>query len=245
MVRSKFDVQNALYKFPYHYLSAIEQGSAVRLHRQLPWGLEYMTYISFIAELIKTHRPESLLDIGCGDGRFIYMIKRLVPIIRGIDWSEKAIAFARAFNPEVDFICDDISKISDKYGIVTLIEVLEHIPDNNIVSFIRNVSKLVQDNGFLIISVPTINVSLNKKHYRHYSFDLLQSFVKDEFEIEKHWWLYRRCFAERIVRRVLCNSLFTLNYSPARALIWRIHKRSSYMADELTGSHLVCIAKPK
>ena len=241
---SKFNIQEAQYEFPYHYLPQMDKCDCLRLHRHLPWGLEYMSYMSFLIELIKQSDIKSLLDIGCGDGRLIHMIKSDVPLATGADLSAPAIAFARAFNPTVEFVLGDFAAIKRKYEWITLIEVLEHIPDEQMAEFIRNAAHLLQDNGRLLISVPTVNVPLNKKHYRHYSLDLLKTTIEPYFEVEEHWWIYRKGIRERIIRKILSNKFYVLNYSPLLDLLWRMHKRKTYYADASTGVHLVCLARP-
>jgi len=199
--------------------------------------------MSFVVEQITQIAPQSLLDVGCGDGRLIQWTKSTVPQVSGIDLSEQAIAFARAFNPEVAFQCADIATISGTYECVTLIEVLEHIPDEKIEEFTCNVAHLVQENGYLLVTVPTINIPLNKKHYRHYDFNLLKVTLEPCFEIEQYWWVYRRGLLERCLRLLMVNRFYILNSSPLLALIWRIHTRKTYLADASTGAHLVSLAK--
>ncbi len=239
----KQKLQDDLYEFPYHYLPILEAGGAVRLHRQLSWGFEYLTYMSFVASVIREHSPQSLLDVGCGDGRLVYMLKNAVPSIVGLDLSERAIAFARAFNPEVEFICGDVSTLSRKFSFATLVEVLEHIPDNDVSKFIQSVGEHIEDNGLLLISVPSINMPLNKKHYRHYTLDLLRQSIPTNFVIRQHWWLYRRSSLARILGFTLCNRLFTTNWRVIRRVAWFIHQKSTYMADASTGAHLICLTQ--
>jgi len=241
----KFGLQESEYRFPYHYLPSLNDRGALHLHRQLRWGLDYMTYMTCICDLIRQRRPESLLDVGCGDGRLIHTIKSEVPHVIGIDLSERAIAFARAFNSDVDFVCGDIASLSGQYAFLTLIEVLEHIPDSAMAAFLKHVARLIRHDGRVLISVPTVNVPLTKKHYRHYDLPLLRATVEPYFEIEQHWWLYRRCFLERRIRSVLCNGLYVLNSSFLLALIWRLHNRMTYHADSGNGAHLICIVKPR
>ncbi len=238
-----FDLQDMAYEFPYHYLPWIDNDKYFRLHRQLTWGLDYMTYMSFIAELISQNHPKSLLDVGCGDGRLIYMIKSIVPSVSGVDLSERAIAFARSFNPDVQFICGDVAKISEKYAWLTLIEVLEHIPDQQMPEFVCNIARLVQEDGVLLISVPTVNISLHEKHYRHYTLTSLKDTILPYFEIENYWWLYRLGILEKLIQSILCNPLFVLNSSYLLSLIWRLHKTLTFHANASTGLHLVCLAK--
>lgn len=239
----KFELQDTLYEFPYHYLPILQRGKVPRLYRYLSWGLDYLTYMSFVVDQITQIAPQSLIDVGCGDGRLVHWLKNTVPNISGVDLSERAIAFARAFNDEKTFYCADIAAISGTFECATLIEVLEHIPDESMAQFIGNVARLVQGNGYLLVSVPTVNVPLNKKHYRHYDFRLLKATLEPYFTIQQHWWVYRRSFLERCLRLLMVNPIFILNFSPLLALIWRTHRRKTYFADASSGAHLVCLAR--
>ena len=241
--KNKFTYQNSLYDFPYHYLPSLEGGSVPRLHRQLTWGLDYLTYMSFVVEHISQYRPESLCDVGCGDGRLIHIVKDFVPKITGVDLSELAVAFARAFNPEVEILHEDIANIQQKYRMITLIETLEHIPDQYMAEFVSNLTRIICRNGSLLVTVPTVNFPLNKKHYRHYNLQTLQNDLSPHFEIKEHWWLSRYSHTTRLLTRLLCNRFYLLNYSPALKLIWKIHKRFNFHVDSSTGAHLVCVAE--
>jgi len=185
-----------------------------------------------------------LLDVGCGDGRLIQMIKDIVPYCSGIDLSERATAFAKAFNPNIDILCDDITNMTRVFSWITLIEVLEHIPDHQINEFVGNISRLVQSDGRLLISVPTTNVQVNAKHFRHYDLEQLANDLTPHFNIERYWWLYRLGNIEKLIRNMLYNELFVLNSKTLLKFIWQLHRRFTYYADANTGLHLVCIAKP-
>lgn len=243
--QNHFHLQDKLYSFPYHYLPDLEHGRYIRLHRDLNWGLEYMTYMTFVTELVRSWRPMSLLDVGCGDGRLISLVKEAVADVHGIDLSKKAIAFAKAFNPTATLTCGDLSSLSNQYPAVTLVEVMEHLPDTAIQEFIYGLSRVVQDGGRLLISVPTANVPLNKKHFRHYTLPLLTQQLEPCFRVEEHWWLYRRCATARFITWLLCNNTFSLNHRRVRGLLWKLHRRKSYFADAGSGAHLVCVARPK
>jgi len=110
---------------------------------------------------------------------------------------------------------------------------------------VRNVARLVQADGHLLITVPTINVPLIRKHYRHYNLELLENTLKPFFDIERHWWLYRRGRVERFMRFVLYNRFYVLNFSPLLKIIWKTHKRITYSADAKTSAHLACLASPR
>jgi SAM-dependent methyltransferase len=240
---NQFQLQESLYSYPYHYLPTISDNEEISIHQILPWGLEYLTYMSFIVDLIKSYKPTSLLDVGCGDGRLIHMVKGFVPLVHGVDVSEKAIAFARAFNSEVSFTCGDVSTIETKYDLLALVEVLEHIHESDIDQFLRKLVDLMDPNCTLLISVPTINVPFNPKHYRHYTLEILKDQIGEYFVIKELWGLYKRCATERVLRGMLRNPLFILNNQWIKKQVWAFHKKATYITSPSEGSHLVCIAQ--
>jgi SAM-dependent methyltransferase len=166
--------------------------------------------------------------------------------LTGIDLSSQAIAFARAFNPGLEIFCGDVSSLwPDTYKCVTLIEVLEHIPDDEMSDFLKKVVRIVQSDGYLVISVPTLNIPTSEKHYRHYSLELVQDTIRPYLEIEEYWWLYRQGVLEKIERRLICNAFYVLNYRPFLSLVWQFHKRYTFYANQTNGTHLVCLARPR
>lgn len=242
---SKFLQQDQQYHFPYHYLPALEGENDFKLHRELSWGLDYMTYMTFVRSLITKCAPQSVVDVGCGDGRLLHMIKRTVPRLLGVDLSVRALAFARAFNPEIPFECLDIGKVTQKFDALTAIEVLEHIPDDELEQFVAKLAQLLVEDGVGIISVPTVNVPLNQKHFRHFDLKLLDQILSKHFTIEQHWWLYRRGKVSRCLRLLLSNKYLLISHQAFRASVWRIHKKCTYFGDPTNGSHLVVIIKRK
>lgn len=238
----KDGIQDALYEFPYHYLPRLDRGVVPRLHRHLSWGLDYLTYTSFVVDQVVSVSPGSLLDVGCGDGRLISLVKSSVSQVFGVDVSERALAYARAFNPDVGFWCGSVADLTGTYDMITLVEVLEHISDAQIEQFIQHVWLLTREDGHLLVSVPTTNVRLNAKHYRHYDLALLKAALGPHFVIKKHWWLVRLGAVVNTFRSVLANRFFILNWPPALAAIWHLHKKHTFFADASTGAHLVCLA---
>ncbi len=96
----------------------------------------------------------NVLDIGCGStarcvapGSFL----RELGYGTGIDIVRQNIDF--------DFIIGDLRQIpiqNDKFGVVTVIEVIEHIEDPRLA--LKNIHRIIKDNGHLIISMPSNNI---------------------------------------------------------------------------------------
>ena len=127
----------------------------------------------------------SLLDIGCGEGRFLREVSQLYPEKRfvGLDYSTRAINLAKAFNPQLDYRCINILKeeFVERFDVVTAIEVLEHIPINELDFFIDRIITSLRPNSTFILTVPHKNVPLEDKHYQHFTSNSLKELLSDKF----------------------------------------------------------------
>ena len=235
----KFQIQENEYSFPYHYLTSLNN-NVPSIDKRLSWGYEYLTYVDFITKYIEEEiNPKSLLDIGCGDG---FLINNLVfdnsKKINGIDLSEKAISFAKAFSNGYEFYCKDIFDVKEKFNTVCLIEVIEHIPDGELSSFIDESFKKVDVGGYLIISVPTTVDPVQKKHFRHYDESLLNKHINHEnFKIIDQVRLYKKSkLLEKMIK-------FSQKHKSKklRKIVWKWHKKNTYFSDTKNGKHLVTI----
>ena len=189
-------------------------------------------------------KPESVLEVGCGDGYFLGALPPTIQTRVGIDLSERAIAFAKAFHPGVDFRVQNASSMIETFDVVVAIEVLEHIPDDGIASFLRALGERTKEGGKIIVTVPTIVAPLNEKHYRHYSLELLAQQIEIsnsglkilsyEYIFAKPWWY-------DLFIRVFDNRIFSLEVKPLTAWAWqKIWRRYRYAAST-TGLHLVAV----
>jgi SAM-dependent methyltransferase len=244
MSSDRFSIQDDAYAFPYHYLPDITPDGRIIIYRLLGWGLEYLTYITYIRDRIIAMRPQSICDVGCGDGRLLTMLAGHIPRRVGVDLSSRAIAFAQAFDPHVEWYCCPLSEVPGKYDIVTCVETLEHIPDGEVPRFVAALRAKVSETGGLIVSVPTVNRMLNPKHYRHYTAQLLEQQLTPHFVISETAWLFKNGAWTSFLNRLLTNGLFVLQHGPTLRLIRRIHQRYGFFASPQDEVHLVAIASP-
>jgi len=90
-----------------------------------------------------TFSPSSILDVGCGGGGFTQKLGCRYPesAIKGIDISQDAIDHAKTVNQlkNVEFeVCDLLKIPSKSYDVVITTLVCHHLPDHEIVSFLKN-----------------------------------------------------------------------------------------------------------
>jgi 2-polyprenyl-3-methyl-5-hydroxy-6-metoxy-1,4-benzoquinol methylase len=245
MSSSKFIMQDSQYQFPYHYLAYLDRETP-QIKRSLNWGFEYLTYMTVVADEISKLPHMTHLDVGCGDGYLLNMFHSESEKL-GIDLSERAIAFAKAFSHDAKFEVVDLFTIDEKYDLVTLIEVLEHIPDDLVDRFIRQVIQLVKRDKYFIISVPTTVLPLNKKHYRHYDETLLSEHVDNNVSVEliKELRVYKTTRVSRLMIRLLNNKFWTINHTQVLNKFWRWHLENNCFADRETGHHIIRIYQKK
>lgn len=234
--------QESLYTFPYHYLATIERNALPRITRGLSWGFEYLTYMDVIKEEVRSVIPGdgSMLDVGCGDG---YLLNSIGAGLKkhGIDLSARAIAFAKAFSTDTIFEVRDINSLKEEYDVVTCIEVLEHIPDDELNDFLAQIMGRIKSGGHLVVSVPTTVVKLNKKHYRHYDEALLtqQLEARHSLSLVMEKRVYRISLLLTIIIKLLNNRVWTINYAPILKIFWKWHSKHNRIASVNDGAHLV------
>ena len=234
----QFLIQSKAYAFPYHYLADVSPDGTISIYRQLVWGLEYMTYMIWVRDQILRIRPRNLLDVGCGDGRLCSLLEAWSGRYVGVDLSEQAIAFARAFNPGAEFIVGSASDVPGTFGVVACVEVLEHIPDQDLAGFVASLREKVSPQGGLLVSVPTIVRPVSPKHYRHYTLELLREHLGAYFDIVSHVYLCRCGYQTDLLNRLLSNRLFILHWSKLRRWVWKVHSARYFYAQSTNGAHL-------
>ncbi len=110
-----------------------------------------------VSRLLRFRKSGSLLDVGCGVGYFLKEVGKKEFQARGVEVSELAARTGRErFN--LDIVCGDIFSCafaSGSFDIVTLWQVLEHVPEP--VKVLAEVGRILKKGGLLIIAVPNIS----------------------------------------------------------------------------------------
>ena len=246
MSTDKYQEQEAQYQFPYHHTPHfLPDGSGMRV-RDLDWGFDYLACQQHAKQTIENHKPSSVLEIGCGDGAIIGAFSREIKRLVGVDLSKRAIAFASAFFPDIEFHARDANLLSETFDAVLAVEVLEHIPDEDISSFLKVMEDRTKPGGLIYISVPSINLPLYKKHYRHYDPELLKKQIKEadlNVEIIEARFFRSPVFLENFYKRLTCNRLFVGELHPLRRFIWKKIINGLDQADNSTAQHVVAVLK--
>ena len=130
-------------------------------------------------------RPR-LLDIGCGDARFTADAVRVSRAV-GVDVSRRALGFARELVPDARFLASAGAALpfkSESFDVVTLLDVIEHIPDRDEPRVIDEARRVLRRGGRLVVSTNTDRSARERKHYRHYSLPRFRSLFDGFAEIQ-------------------------------------------------------------
>ena len=176
--------QEDQYAFPYHYLPSWSTKGLI-LARYWPWGYRYLGGLMLVLDQLQPYRFASLIDIGCGDGRFLREAAKVYPDVHllGVDYSERAICLAKALNPGLHYEALNILEAPPvkRFDAATLIEVLEHIPPPEVKRFIAAVADLLENRGHLVLTVPHRNKPIIKKHFQHFTSADLRAILEPHF----------------------------------------------------------------
>ncbi len=107
-----------------------------------------------------TSKDVPVLDIGVGRGEMLSSMKEWgYTKYFGIDISPSTVAFCKMLNLSCELVPDTIEWLrnhQNSFGVITLLDVLEHIPKANTVSFLEALKGALAPGGVLIIQTPNL-----------------------------------------------------------------------------------------
>ena len=139
--------------------------------------------------LIKKYKSgTTLLDIGCGEGFFLFNASKAGYTTKGIEISQDAAEYAgREFGLDVEAKPFEELQFPDNYfDVVTLWQVLEHVPYPLIV--LKEVHRILKPEGLLATSTPDIESILAKI-------------------LRRKWWNLRRLHINQFTVKTLTDML--------------------------------------
>ena len=105
-----------------------------------------------------------LLDVGCGSGEWLTLMKNHGWRVEGVDFDENAVRVARERGLEVH--CGSLEEQrfpNDTFNAVTLNHVIEHVPDP--VRTLTECARILKPGGRLILFTPNVS-SLSHRIFR-------------------------------------------------------------------------------
>ncbi len=139
------------------------------------------------------HGVGRILDMGCGTGDFLKFCEDAGWSIDGIEPNEKARQIASEKTRFKDYkatIDELIDSSPEKFDVITLWHVLEHIPD--LKDSIVKIKTLLKPGGVLILALPNFK-SNDASHYGPYWA---------AFDVPRHLWHFSRASVEQIFSEI-------------------------------------------
>jgi len=112
----------------------------------------YELYLSHLRKL----NVKNLLDVGCGSGRLLEILKNENISAKGIDLSPKMVQ--RCQSKQLDVECMDICKVEEKYeAVVAVADVLNYMDEDELQGFLECVKKVIQPKGYFLADVNSLH----------------------------------------------------------------------------------------
>jgi 2-polyprenyl-3-methyl-5-hydroxy-6-metoxy-1,4-benzoquinol methylase len=144
-------------------------------HHARPRGLFSMVY-QWVRQINVRHKAGlihsfsahkgDLLDVGCGSGTFLNVMKKAGWRCSGVEVNENARQYVQdGLKIDVHEAIDNIPDTSGQFDVITLWHVLEHFHTPGMV--LQQLHKLLRRNGILIVAVPNYD-SLDAKWFQSF-----------------------------------------------------------------------------
>lgn len=159
-------------------------------------------------------KDKDVLEIGFGDGYGADFLARYAKSVKAVDVLERNVElasnkykkpnleFRKSFGAYLDFS-------NDMFDAVVSFQVIEHIPEDDIQGYLKNIKRVLKKGGRAFIS--TLNLDKNKKpgrpydknpfHFKEFNIRDLDSAINkafDDYEIHGLFYTPRLRFFERL-----------------------------------------------
>lgn len=140
----------------------------------------------------------------------------------------------------MDIISEDIGR---KFDIVTLIGVLEHIPPQRINDFLKSIHRLLNDNGKLILTVPSTNLSIKSitRHFQHFDDTSPIDILSGYFSVTQVHYINKENLLTKFIAKVFTNSFLILNHDGMKDGLFSFYLGHGSRADKNNGVRLFAV----
>jgi 2-polyprenyl-3-methyl-5-hydroxy-6-metoxy-1,4-benzoquinol methylase len=129
--------------------------------------------------------PARVLDVGCGPGLTARRLLDAGYDVTGVDYNERAVAFANLLVPDASFVEGDVRELGALPGLrpgfdaAVCIEVLEHVPPADRPAVIRGIGSVLSSSATLVLTTPSERMSANRWDYARPGLPELRRLLED------------------------------------------------------------------
>lgn len=109
-----------------------------------------------VIEMMGDIKGKSVLDCGCGNGRYTVEMAKMGGIVTGVDFSKAMLEIAKNYatknGVDIKFIEDDISNLRGKYDIVVASGVFDYVENSE--GLLLKLRELAKD--FIVLTYPKL-----------------------------------------------------------------------------------------
>jgi SAM-dependent methyltransferase len=139
----------------YEHWHAERSGNAPVLDRE-------RAHLALLSTILQS--DDALLDAGCGNGRFLRMIRKSFPRVRlvGADFSpvEVAAAAESGFQVAQANFESELPFADGEFAVVNLAQVIEHLRDPD--RLLEEINRILRPGGHLVLSTPNLCAWFNR-----------------------------------------------------------------------------------
>lgn len=152
---------------------------------------EHFKPYEFAAQFIN---DKTVLEIGCGDGYGAEYLSRYAKEVVAVDYAQSNITHAqnKYKKPNLTFKVMEGQALgfdNNTFDAVCSFQVIEHIPEDTILSYLSEIKRVLKDNGEFYLSTLNINHAMksmltykkNPAHCREYRFTELKTLLSNVF----------------------------------------------------------------
>lgn len=158
-------------------------------------------FTKVLLETIKPLKPESILDVGAGEGFVLEKLRKgkIGKKLEGIEYMDEAIELGKKTNPQVKIKKGDIYKLPYKdnsFELIICTEVMEHLEDPKLaLAELKRVTS-----KYVVLSVPNeplftiqrffrgknmLKLGDHPEHIQHWNSNSFRSFVGDQMNVKE------------------------------------------------------------
>ena len=181
------------------------------------WFCGRRKIIDLFLKKIKLKKNAEILEIGCGTGSNLNMLKSY-GFVSAIEPSEEAIHYLKKKDlTAVNFSkgkCPEDLDFENKFDLICMFDVLEHIDEDS--ETLSKTIKSLKNNGRLFITVPAYQWlwsqhDINLMHKRRYNSNTLKNLIKNfDIKIEHithfNTILFPLALLDRVIKKIIKNN---------------------------------------